>query len=141
MIFITMMSSAERHTLSLELDIPGAAPAHYAERVRRLVLKTLLSQERPSLTGTARGLKASRRTVQRRLLQEGTSYQMVLDAVRRDLAMRLIKLQRLSIVEIAYWLGFSDSSAFRRTFKRWTGLPPALERLLVAPLASAPAPS
>lgn len=136
-----MMSSAERNTLSRELEIPIAGPAHHAERVRRVVLKMLLSRERPSLGGTARALKASRRTLQRRLLQEGTSYQTVLDAVRRDLAMRLIKLPRLSVVEMAFWLGFSDSSAFRRTFKRWTGLSPAFERLLVAPLASASGPS
>jgi AraC-like DNA-binding protein len=56
---------------------------------------------------------------------EGTSFREILDGLRRDLALRYLSEDRLAIGEAAYLLGFSDASAFHRSFKRWTGKTPA----------------
>jgi AraC-like DNA-binding protein len=62
--------------------------------------------------------------VQRRLLEHGTTHTEVVDTFRRELARRLMQERRMSVTEIAFLLGFTDVSGFRRTFKRWTGRSP-----------------
>lgn len=63
-------------------------------------------------------------TLQRKLRDLGTSYNDVLDEMRRQLAMRYLREQRMAICEVAYLLGFSESSSFHRAFKRWAGVTP-----------------
>jgi AraC-like DNA-binding protein len=72
----------------------------------------------------ARSLGFTSRTLQRRLREEGTSFNEVLDEVRRDVALRQMRARRQSIDELAFVLGFEKSSSFHRAFKRWTGLTP-----------------
>lgn len=72
----------------------------------------------------ARDLGYSRQTLYRRLKQEGTTYERLLDGLRRRLALRFVREQGLSVKEAAYRLGFSDPAAFSRAFKRWTGASP-----------------
>ena len=66
----------------------------------------------------------SARTLRRRLEKEGTSYQRIKDNARRDAAITLLSRTRLPVAEIAVRVGFSDPSAFHRSFKKWTGLAP-----------------
>ncbi|MCB1843820.1 MAG: helix-turn-helix transcriptional regulator, partial [Halioglobus sp.] len=73
----------------------------------------------------ASALHLSRRTLQRRLRQQGTSYQSLLRDTRLALAHRYLCDEQRSVLEVAYLLGFSDPSTFSRAFKRWTGLAPA----------------
>lgn len=73
-------------------------------------------------------LGMSARTLQRRLKDRGLEYQGLLDTIRQRLAMELLGNRRVSIKEICYRLGFSEPSAFRRAFKRWTGQSPAAYR-------------
>jgi AraC-like DNA-binding protein len=77
-----------------------------------------------ALGPAARYLSTTGRTLQRRLREEGTSFQEVLDEVRRDVALAQMRAQRQSIDEVAFVLGFEKSSSFHRAFKRWTGLTP-----------------
>jgi AraC-like DNA-binding protein len=72
----------------------------------------------------ARDLGYSRQTLYRRLKAEGTTYERLLDGLRRRLALRYVREQGLSVKEAAYRLGFSDPAAFSRAFKRWTGASP-----------------
>lgn len=72
-------------------------------------------------------LGMSVRTLQRRLSDRGLDYQGLLDTIRQRLATELLE-NRLSIKEICYRLGFSEPSAFRRAFKRWTGQSPSAYR-------------
>lgn len=73
-------------------------------------------------------LKVTRRTLQRRLQEEGTSHRRVLDELRRDLAVRLLDEGDLGIQEVAFVLGFSDQAAFHHAFVRWTGVAPGAYR-------------
>ena len=66
-------------------------------------------------------LHLTSRTLRRRLQLEGTSYQQVLDSVRRQLAIDYLRDTGMSTEDIATSLGFSDAANFRHAFKRWTG--------------------
>jgi AraC-like DNA-binding protein len=90
--------------------------------VRRLLLD---SQDGfPSLRLAARLLHVSPRTLHRRLVEEGTSFRATLEEVRRALAVDYLGSDRFGVAEIAYRLGYSDLSNFRRAFKRWERMPP-----------------
>jgi AraC-like DNA-binding protein len=99
----------------------------FVERARAAVSRTLRSAP-PTLERTARELHASPRTLQRKLAEQGSSHSEVVDSVRREMAERLVADSRVSITEIAFLLGFTDVSGFRRMYKRWTGVSPARTR-------------
>jgi AraC-like DNA-binding protein len=69
-------------------------------------------------------LGVSRRTLARRLASEGLTFLKVLDALRCDLAKGYLDERDLPILEIAWLLGYKESSAFTHAFKRWTGRTP-----------------
>ena len=56
------------------------------------------------------------------------SFTELVDALRRDLATRYLREPKIAIAEVAFLLGFSESSAFHRAFKRWQGTTPAAYR-------------
>jgi len=95
-------------------------------------VRSRLIDELPSGTVTERQvaewLHMSRRTLQRKLRDEGTSYARELDGVRRELAERFIRDRSLTPSEITYLLGFAEISSFSRSFKRWTGIAPSAYR-------------
>ena len=78
----------------------------------------------PSLERVADQLRLTPRTLQRKLHELGTSHNDLLDQMRRQLAMRYLREREMAICEVAYLLGFSESSSFHRAFKRWTGVTP-----------------
>lgn len=90
----------------------------------RTILKDELNGGDASLQSVARQLSLTERTLQRRLRALGTSHQELLDQMRRDLALRYLREPGMAVCEVAYLLGFSESSAFHRAFKRWTGTSP-----------------
>lgn len=101
-----------------------------AGRVRRLFLEQ--QSGFPSLEVTARLLHVGPRTLHRRLVDEGTSFREVLEDVRHRLAIEHLKVERFTLEEIAYTLGYTDFSNFRRAFKRWEGVPPTVYRQRLA---------
>ncbi len=66
----------------------------------------------------------SARTLQRRLRQANTSFQSAVGSVRQALAERYLAEKNFSVNEIAFLLGYSEPSAFHRSFKRWRGVTP-----------------
>jgi AraC-like DNA-binding protein len=78
----------------------------------------------PSLEHVADQLRLTPRTLQRKLQELGTSHNELFEQMRRQLAMRYLREREMAICEVAYLLGFSESSSFHRAFKRWTGLTP-----------------
>jgi AraC-like DNA-binding protein len=70
-------------------------------------------------------LGMSRQTLFRRLKVEGVTFELVLDDLRRTLALHYLGGQKVSVNETAYLVGFSEPAAFSRAFKRWTGSNPS----------------
>ena len=81
--------------------------------------KTTLTPE-----AVARALAVSRRTLSRRLADEGTSFRSIFDDVRREFACALLQDPTLSIRDVAFFLQYSEPAAFTRSFRRWTGQTP-----------------
>jgi AraC-like DNA-binding protein len=98
-----------------------------ADQVAR-VLSRKLKGSVPALHEVARELSMSSRNLQRTLRDAGTSYQSLLDDVRRDLAIRHLANPATSAGQVGFLLGFSEPSAFHRAFRRWTGKPPSAFR-------------
>ncbi|MDC3955448.1 AraC family transcriptional regulator [Polyangium jinanense] len=90
-------------------------------------LRTFVADRLPegsaALTSAAAALGMSARTLQRRLRAEGTSFEDLVDGVRRARAMAYLDA-RVSIAEVAYLLGYAEPSVFHRAFKRWIGMSP-----------------
>jgi len=115
----------DRYATELLARLP--ATGSYADHVRRSIAH-VIQREPPTLEAIARQMHASRRTVQRRLSDAGTTHKHLVEEVRRQLALRYIATPELSIVEIAYLLGYQEESSFRRAFKKWTGKSPSQAR-------------
>ena len=90
--------------------------------VRKIVSR--LPDGPPDQQQIADDLCVSNRTLQRKLKDEGTSYNDLLQDTRLQLASKYLRQKNRSVVEITYLLGFSEPSAFSRAFKRWTGQSP-----------------
>ena len=82
----------------------------------------------PDSEAIAAALNMAEATLRRRLKQEGTTYQSIRDALRRDLAIARLADTTQTIAEIAHALGFAEPSAFHRAFRKWTGVRPATYR-------------
>lgn len=96
---------------------------NYLPKKLRLVLIQSLGAF-PSLEAAARKLGMSGRTLRRQLNNLGTSYHNELDLLRQEFAISYLTKSDKCITEIALMLGFCDSSAFSKAFKKWTGEPP-----------------
>jgi AraC-like DNA-binding protein len=93
-----------------------------AVRVERLVAERL-PDGGATLRATAAMLGMSERTLQRRLRAEGTTFEDLVDGVRRARSLAYLDA-RMPIAEVAYLLGYAEPSVFHRAFKRWTGHSP-----------------
>ena len=94
-----------------------------AMEVRRL-LAAPATAKGASIDAVARGLAMSPRTLQRRLSQEGTSFDNLREEVRKHSAETFLADRTLSVGEVAFLLGFSEPGAFHRAFKRWHNITP-----------------
>ena len=82
----------------------------------------------PSLEKVAQEFNVSSRTLRRRLANGATTFQSITDQVRQDLAVNYLTSTKLSVGEIAFFLGYNDPSNFGRAFKKWLGVSPATYR-------------
>ena len=80
------------------------------------------------IDAVAKALGLSRQTLYRRLKAEGTTFEQLLDGLRRRLAIKYVQGEGMAVKEAAWRLGFSDPAAFSRAFKRWRGVSPAAAR-------------
>lgn len=99
-------------------------------------VRALLVRELPvggiTKAAVARKLNMSARTLQSRLAQRQTSFYELINETRRSLALAYIENRSMPLTEVAYLLGFTDSSNFSRAFKRWTGVSPSGHRAELA---------
>jgi AraC-like DNA-binding protein len=97
---------------------------NFVERVR-VAIQQKLTGQRPSIDDIADALHISSRTLQRRLQDEGFSFQRVLEDARHQLARHYLNNPTLELNEAAYLLGYEDGNSFVRAFRTWEGIPPA----------------
>jgi AraC-like DNA-binding protein len=88
----------------------------------------LLPHGKAKRHSVAKTLGQSERTLTRKLADEGTTYEQVLDQLRQSLALQYIKEQGVSLSQIAWLLGYERSTSFNHAFRRWTGRSPSLVR-------------
>jgi AraC-like DNA-binding protein len=97
---------------------------NFVERVR-MAIQQKLTGRRPTVEDIADALHISSRTIQRRLQDEGSSFQRVLEDARHQLARHYLNNSVLELNEAAYLLGYEDGNSFVRAFRTWEGVPPA----------------
>jgi AraC-like DNA-binding protein len=92
------------------------------------LLMPILHTGNASMQTIAAKMGLSRRTLLRRLRAENVTFEKVLSELRHKLALHYLSGKKVSVNETAYLVGFSDSAAFSRAFKRWTGMSPSQSR-------------
>jgi len=122
----TIASFFDRH---LEQELALLSSDEGFELSVRRVVSNVLSEGVPTLSLIATEMGMGTRTLQRRLSEQGLSFQNVVDMARKDLAQRLLKETDYSLAEVAFLTGFSEQSGFTRAFKRWAGQTPRSFRL------------
>jgi AraC-like DNA-binding protein len=137
-------ADAALHTLHrsyLASVVERAAAQHaLAPRVRELIAAQM-RRGRPTAVHVTRRLKMSRRTLSRRLIQEGTSFKTLLDELRCKLALRFVADGQLPLEDISNQLSFSRVQGFHRAFRRWAGTTPGNYRRMQAGAGAAERPS
>ncbi len=113
-----LIEQAEKYLRSLyEQD-------NIAEQLKRMMAELMAAGE-ANADSACRAMRLSRRTLQRRLRAEKTSFQKVLNEVRAVLAINYLSDERLKALEVAMLLGYSSISSFTTAFKSWYDIPPA----------------
>lgn len=102
-----------------ELDAQGSV----AQQVT-IMLKRSLASGQPSLSGTAKALGMSERSLQRRITEEGFTFRDLLAKARHDLGRRLLADPATDVDEVACLLGYQDTTSFYRAFREWEGMTP-----------------
>ena len=110
------------HARTLVAAVPDSPT--WSDRVRRAIGGGSILREANNLAAVATSFSMTKRSLQRRLRDEGTSFEDVVDGVRRSLAQRYLRERRIPIQETAFLLGYSDVPTFHRAFVRWTGVTP-----------------
>ena len=106
---------------------PVASSRSITHRIRE-ILGDDFREDMPSFAQLTGLLNMSARTLRRRLEKEGTSYQRIKDNARRDVAISMLSRDGMTVSAVAEQVGFSDPSAFHRSFKKWTGQSPGSYR-------------
>ena len=135
----------DAHTLNLPINVFNDQSLVQAEAVARQQLEEVQKQQ--DLAGQLRWLardlmlsglprrktvadrmNISLRTLDRRMAEQGLSWQELLDETRQQLAQDYLKITDMTVAEISQRLGFSDTRSFQRRFQQWTGLSPSKYR-------------
>jgi AraC-like DNA-binding protein len=112
------------------------APASTSSAIKSLV-SIDLHRGMPSFTAVAESLHMSESSLRRRLQKENTSYQALKDEIRCEVAIDKLLNEKLSIADLAEYLGFTEPSSFVRSFKGWTGQTPKAYRERIMSLGQA----
>ena len=91
-------------------------------------VEKLLPHGKAQKRTVAKALGMSARTFSRRLAVEGTTYEEVVDQLRRSLSLQYLKEPGMSLSQIAWLLGYEGSTSFNHAFRRWTGSSPSVVR-------------
>jgi AraC-like DNA-binding protein len=113
-----------------EAEVKRIGPRSTADVVRSELVSALSRGDAapPTSSALARAIGLSERSLRRKLALSGTSFQKLLDEVRREHAEQLLEHGERSITEVAFASGYSDISAFDHAYRRWFGRSPRARR-------------
>jgi len=114
------LRTAPYQLLIMEKDTSGN---NYSAQVKAMIGHDF-SAGFPGFETISNALNISAPTLRRRLKREGTTFQQLKDESRCEAAKLHLGRPELSINEVALQMGFTDPSAFHRSFKKWTGQTP-----------------
>lgn len=120
---LTLGSLLERQAESLLKETTSPIAKGFVERVRQLMRENL-SSGNVRMETICQKTGGSARTLQRKLKEEETTFQKLLEETQCEIAKFYLQNPEIAICEISYLLGFSQPSAFHRAFCRWTGTTP-----------------
>ncbi len=101
--------------------------ATLAEQIR-WVLRRRLTAGRPDVRSVAGELAMSERSLQRKLTDEGLTFQTLLSETRHQLALEYLADPAFAVIDVAYMLGYEDQNSFFRAFRQWETLTPTAWR-------------
>lgn len=122
----TIAQFFDRH---LEQELAQLTDAEGLQKRVQIAVSQSLSEGVPTLSDISTSLGMGARTLQRRLSEQGHSFQSLVDLARRELAQQLLAETDYNLAEVAFLTGFSEQSGFNRAFKRWSGETPRSYRL------------
>ena len=105
------------------MDANYRAGQAFSERITNFLLANAYLGV-PTLNAIAANLNVSGRSLQRKLQDEGVTYQQLADSTRKSLALHYLTSGQYPVKEVSYILGYNELSAFNRAFRRWTGTTP-----------------
>lgn len=98
-------------------------PEDFATMVRNQI-KLHLGDVKPTIAEIARIFGVSDQSLQMQLRQHGVTFQDLVNAARKELALHYLNDHEVPLTDIADSLGYSELSAFSRAFRGWTGMSP-----------------
>ncbi len=114
---------AHQNDRIIEEYLAAMDKADIIARVKQIIIQTL-SSGNCNKQRVASEMAMSPSALQQKLAQRNSSFQDLLNQVRQSLALAYMEQARVSITEMSFMLGFSDTSSFTRAFRRWTGKSP-----------------
>lgn len=108
----------------LDLMGPEATPSEGFVDLTKDIISRWLGRTHVDCASVAAELKLSERSLRRRLTEEGTSFRELLQEARQERAETMLSKSGISLAVAAEQLGYSDTAAFSRAFKEWTGVSP-----------------
>ena len=113
--------------LAPELDrrLESHAASESVAEQTRWVLRRRLTAGRPDIRSVATELAMSERSLQRRLTDEGVSFQTLVSETRHQMALEHLADASLTLIEVAYLLGYEDQNSFFRAFRQWEAKTPS----------------
>jgi len=104
----------------------------FTRKVRQLIIP-FVESGLPEMSWVAEKLNISQQHLWRKLHDDGTNYQEMKNAIRRDLAIHLLENPKFTIALVAFKLGYQEERSFYKAFKKWTGITPGEYQKLVIP--------
>ncbi|WP_343730820.1 AraC family transcriptional regulator ligand-binding domain-containing protein [Duganella sp.] len=124
---VSLYPVLQQHAEQLLQQRSASHPPAITQQVHAAIVANL-SHGQVRLASIAEELKLSPRTLQRKLSEAGASFQQVLDQARFALAKDYLRRPELSLIDIAFLLGYQEQSAFNHAFKEWAGVNPGAYR-------------
>ncbi|MTV39631.1 helix-turn-helix domain-containing protein [Duganella radicis] len=124
---VSLYPVLQQHAEQLLQQRSAIQPPAITQQVHAAIVANL-AHGQVRLASIADALKLSPRTLQRKLSEAGATFQQVLDQARFALAKDYLRRSELSLIDIAFLLGYQEQSAFNHAFKEWAGVNPGAYR-------------